>query len=411
MVLTNYAGPRRVMGLIAGAAALMIVGAGLYLGIDSSPDPPDPPAAPESESEGTGSPAEVPPEETKYVGVGRAAIAVPQEWDYSSTNCAQAGSDSYFFPDDAGCPRAELAARTSFLVIVDSEHRLPNVTRIVEPVDGRKTRMSDVECDRDGCGRYIWMPGLEAGFRVWVANADDGREGLDRMVASLTVVEPGVRPVPDTDVHQRNERQVTSDLYLAGLTADLTYVECPPNWDCAPGVTSVQPAPGTLVPVGSAVRVEVLVSDLPTGVPTPPEGMKYVARGRVLIAVPEEWRRRRLDCLAWRPTPTTRSGGCRPWSAPSGSRVEFAPESEWDKRWRSLRWRSIDGFRAREVGVSCLESDPEVCLARLSIPALDAEFRVTVAGDEGGAELAMQMLNSVTVRPAGTETPRFVMAP
>jgi hypothetical protein len=171
---------------------------------------------------------------------------------------------------------------------------------------------------------------------------------------------------------------------------------------------------GALVLVAAGIHLSSEPRDTRSGTlealsVAPPEGMKYVGIGRAAIAVPETWKYRRTDCLVPRPgTFYFSNRPCRRASTP-GSQVELGPASHWDKRVpRTELW--IDGFRVVSSGVVCLESEPGVCLGRVSIPRLDAEFAVSVGQPDGGIELVAQMLNSVTVLPfaerGGRDTPR-----
>ncbi|MBB6629392.1 PASTA domain-containing protein [Nocardioides sp. KIGAM211] len=243
-------------GVVAVAAVAAVIG-GAALAPSRSTDPgqrdPRPPAA-----AGNGDPA---PPGTRLVGIGRTAIAVPEDWGTNQVQCGAATRPTVVI-DMPVRPACGLSSPRLF----DSVWIEPGVNRSlfvpVEDVeiDGVTARRDEVSCDATGVGRgrlctgTVYLPSEDASYQAQATSAPRVREILSwiRVLANGVAV-PGFAGFDldhqdaDAGAHYR------AALEDAGLRVEVT---TEPRPGAKAGyVLDVEPAPGTVLAPGDVVRM------------------------------------------------------------------------------------------------------------------------------------------------------------
>lgn len=196
--------------------------------------------------------------DTRLVGIGNLAVAVPASWATNRTRCTVPAVDTVLVdvgalslcgtPYPAGIESVALASRPR------SDHHADSVVW----VDGLRAERSRTTCtaaiDQRVCAGSLYFPEQAAYFR---ATSSTGPEQVDEILGWVRAV-PGRVAVPGYHELDLVRHGTTQDLYLAalsraGLAVDLRLVKQRPF----PGglVRSITPAPGTVVEPGSTVRV------------------------------------------------------------------------------------------------------------------------------------------------------------
>ncbi|WP_134739632.1 PASTA domain-containing protein [Nocardioides sp. 503] len=250
---------RRSYGvLVAAAAAAAVVGAVALW--PSASDPGRDPAPVASD----GASPDVPPAGFRWVGMGRAAIAVPDAWGTNATRCGVPTRDTVVV--DVGvvetCSAAYPAEVTSVTLRVPNDlDQLLEWSRV--EVDGEQalhtaSTGSETYAGRDVFSSRVQLP---AEGVVFEATSTVSQRAVDEALSRIVVLDshvavPGISPAnyehPDqTKAGRRYVRAVQE----AGLVAK---VVPEPTRDIPPGfVLAASPAPGTVVEPGSVVTVEV----------------------------------------------------------------------------------------------------------------------------------------------------------
>lgn len=243
---------RAVVG--AAAAVLLIAGGGFaastaYDG-ENRERSPEPASAPD--------PMPEPPPGTRWAGIGRVVIAVPEDWSDGETVCNQPTADTVYFPADVS-RLCKVVGPHSSLAISDD----PLVDRR-GPADGTVDGY-DVQTTRgclkaaDGpCFAAVSVPGLGAYFRITIRGTN-AEEHVQRMRDSLTVLPNDLVAMPDVPllISRPGQYEVTiAALEAAGLKPIVQDYGCMRNGMCA-DTTGVEPPPGRVVPVGTEITVTV----------------------------------------------------------------------------------------------------------------------------------------------------------
>ncbi len=221
----------------------------------------DEPTASDGGANDDASAAPAPPVGTRYVGVGHAVIAVPEEW---STNAHQCGTPTeptalvdigaicmMYVPYPADTDSVEV--RPSY----EGEEFTDWVPIQIGGLDALRSPDEEFEetLGADGAkgraiyGASVYVPSENAVFRARSSNA---QERVDALLDTVAVVE-GYVAVPGFRVAEKPYLETLAEL---GLRAD----EVPGDRVDGLGsgtVTDVDPEPGTLVPPGATVRVGV----------------------------------------------------------------------------------------------------------------------------------------------------------
>ena len=200
--------------------------------------------------------------DTRLVGIGEVAITVPTEWASNAASCNTPVRDTYYYPYPQDCVHIE-HGRVSSVAIADGPFAEAGIgldgLRPAGQLGGYDVVESEAICelrDPGSCTQTFAISDLDAYFHVTVDTEDGGEATLATIRDSLTVlaVEQTVIPfVPYGD-----PEKVVNALNTAGFTVITESDTCPPNASCLDGVTTVEPAVGTVVATGSTVTVTVL---------------------------------------------------------------------------------------------------------------------------------------------------------
>lgn len=254
---------RRSYGAVLAAAAAVIVTVGAVAvwpdGAGSGRD--DTPVASDSPSDPASS--EVPPAGFRWVGMGQAVIAVPEEWPLNATRCGTPTRDTVVV--DQGvvetCAMAYPASVTS--VEVRPKNGVDDLLDWVPTeVDGEEALRSPAVAGEsfDGTtvfGSSLYLPARDVMF---AAASSVSQEAAEDLLTRITILDtlvavPGVSPANyETDDQSKAGETYVRALEEAGLVAE---VVTKPNRGGPGFVLGVSPAPGTVVEPGSVVTVTV----------------------------------------------------------------------------------------------------------------------------------------------------------
>ena len=188
---------RRRLAMVAGAAAVaVLVGGGLSMRILN-----DEPA----NDVVTASEVPAPPQGMRWVGVGRAVVAVPEWWSTGETQCSAPVEDTVYFDRAAQTecldpPSPAEVREVSALAVLDAtggygEHELRSMRSIGE-VDGREV-LELPDCNEwfEGiCRRLFAVPSEGVVFAVTIAEEGDG--GYEEIRDSLWILPAGLTTIP-----------------------------------------------------------------------------------------------------------------------------------------------------------------------------------------------------------------------
>lgn len=224
--LAAVAGAAAAVVAVVGGAALVSTGGEAAIAPadrgDSAPAAPESPEAPEDAG-----PVPQPPGGMRWVGTDGVMLAVPEAWVPRVLQCDASGCR---FPDPDGGAAVELLSE--------------------EPREGQPLPR-DVCSENPGCVR-VEVPGRDAGDAVYIDAGD--AEAVATVASTVQVMPPGAVVVPERRIQSlfigaEGRAGYLRQLRRAGLEAD-------PARDLDPdGTFAVEPAPGSVVPEGSTVRL------------------------------------------------------------------------------------------------------------------------------------------------------------
>jgi hypothetical protein len=222
------------------------------------------------------------PEGTRWVGMNRVVVAVPDWWTTGETQCLKPVEDTVYFESGAmtDCsdePHPATLREVSALAVLDGtccygEHELRSMTPVTE-VDGHQVvaREGCEEWFRGVCRRLFGVPDLGVVFAVTIADEGDGdheaiRDSVRVLPDGLTTVplEVGSGFTPGYGTEPSLVDDVVAAVEKAGLQADVTRVSPRAGdggltGDLPPGsLLEVSPAPGSVVENGATVTITVL---------------------------------------------------------------------------------------------------------------------------------------------------------
>ena len=189
---------RRRLAMVAGVAAVaVVVGGGLSMRILND-DPAD--------DDVTASEVPAPPQGMRWVGVGRAVVAVPEWWSTGETHCLAPVEDTVYFDpaaqaDCADRPSPAEVREASALAVLDAtsgygEYELRSM-RSIGDVDGREV-LELPDCNEwfEGiCRRLFAVPSEGVVFAVTIADEGDG-SSYEEIRDSLWILPAGLTTVP-----------------------------------------------------------------------------------------------------------------------------------------------------------------------------------------------------------------------
>lgn len=236
---------RRGTAILAGGlAAVIVVATGLWAlrgtGLDRASDRGDAVTAPAG---------------TTLVGIGRAVIAVPDDWTLSTAACPGSATDVYYYPQptDSICASpVDGAVKISTVAISASKPGDTGPMRRADPVGGYGVVDSGPMCLDSlppHCGETFGIPSLDAYFIVG-SSVLDAERIISGIRSSLTILPEGSAAVPG--LVGATEQQASEELARLGLKAQVIALPCPSSVDCT-HVASADPAGGAIVAAGSTV--------------------------------------------------------------------------------------------------------------------------------------------------------------
>ena len=269
---------RRLTASLAGATAVVAVVAGLAL-VTAPGDGPDdrrPPA------DSTG-PDPV-PDGMHLVGLGSAAVAVPDGWGTNETHCGVPQRDTVVINVGA-IPTCAIGrpGRVESIELVEGQPRFDfraNESSVIGGVEAQRQRTTCPEGNSKGmgaCSGTVYFPTLDVWFR---AESSTNAEEVDRILERITIV-PDRVGVPAyqmiaLDAQGRSGEQYVDLLREMGLEAVVETKSMP---GLTPGyVLDASPAPGTMLAPGDTVTVTVTAEprgpaeELSVGVNTEEDG-------------------------------------------------------------------------------------------------------------------------------------------
>lgn len=262
---------RSAAALAGGVAAIVLVVAGVWALAGSGPDHADDLAV-------------TPAAGTKYVGIGRVVVAVPDAWTLSNAWCTGASTDVFTYPQlvDGVCPASE-TPHASTMTITTSPAPGGERLRAAGRVGGHAVVDSGRSCLDSlppHCGETFGIPSLDAYFTV-VSGMVDAEKVIGAIRGSLTVLPRGQVALPS--VVGETQQQATDELKGLGLRVVVAAPLCTPGGDCDHLLNS-DPNGGTIVATGSAVTLRLGAASSST-LPNAPTPLAGTWRIRALVGV------------------------------------------------------------------------------------------------------------------------------
>lgn len=256
---TSAARTRRRTGIVAGAAAAVVavvasIGIAQVIGADD----------PSGDGQDVATETDVPPAGYRYVGLGRAAIAVPDAWPRNETECNAVPKATTYVVDLDGptCMLMSVVPPDTDAVEVGPGTGVETTGWQPVEVDGEEALRSPVaeaeQAPELGGGALttvqVYLPDLDVLFTaqstISAANVDDLLDGI--VVLDDQVGVPGFSALGLDG--GRMDEEYTERLEALGLEVELL-----PQLDRmqrTPGeVIEVEPLPGTVVAPGTVVKV------------------------------------------------------------------------------------------------------------------------------------------------------------
>lgn len=242
------------------AAVVLVIGGPLLLA-NSEVAPQDPrPAAVSTGPDG----ADTAPAGTRLVGLGRIAIAVPQQWGTNQTKCGVArqdtviinvgGIDACYASPSAGVDSVELGqGKPRFDFAADD-------TLEIDGEQAQRQRTTCTKATRDRvqvCAGTVYFPAQATWFR---AESTTSRDDVDRTLSGIRIELDRIG-VPTYQPLTLNAQGRSGDIYAArlaeaGFDVDIRTRKIPAG---TPGyVLDATPTPGTMLPPGSTVAITVI---------------------------------------------------------------------------------------------------------------------------------------------------------
>lgn len=202
--------------------------------------------------------------DTRLVGIGRVAVAIPAAWVSNAASCNAPIRDTYFFPYPQDCVGVARPGVSSVAITSGEFTETGPPLRNLKPageIAGHRVREGEGVCQttpNGPCRQTFGIPDLDAYFTVTIPEDASGHAAAEiaAIRASLTVLPDDQIAIPF--VPDGNEGELSTVLQEAGLTVTVDRMGCPDAAaDCVSGVVNISPAEGSVVPVGSTVTVTV----------------------------------------------------------------------------------------------------------------------------------------------------------
>lgn len=213
------------------------------------------------------------PEGMRLVGIGTIGIAVPEEWGTNRTRCGTPEHDTVVI--DQGVVCAALFPRPDDVESIElSEGRRfefeeDGATTTAFEQNGLTGQRIATTCGRGGiwgagsCRSLVYLPAHDVTF-IAESSSRDGREQVEAMLGWIQPLPAGqvaVRGITDVRYYGPDRQKDAGTRYgelLQELGLRASYVE-ESRAAMTPGfILGVDPAPGTVVPLGTQVTVTVV---------------------------------------------------------------------------------------------------------------------------------------------------------
>jgi hypothetical protein len=247
---------RRVVVTLASATLVVMVIGGTVLAstLGGGADP-RPPA-------GSPSPIVTPPD-TRPVGAGHAAIAVPEEWGTNEALCGVPQQDTVVIDvaviEACGTRRPRGVDSVEIWTWPPPFYYHADETTVIDgvPAERQKTVCAPDLGGQPVCAGTIYLRSLGVMF---IAESSTSRAEVDRILGWIRIV-PGLVGVPGVDKIRTDEQGGARATYVdvldrAGLTAEIHTRTVPGS--PAGYILDVSPPPGTMVRPGTVVTVTVV---------------------------------------------------------------------------------------------------------------------------------------------------------
>jgi hypothetical protein len=207
-------------------------------------------------------PAATPPDGMRFVGIGRAVIAVPTGWATDATRCGQPVRDTVVVGTaPAATCTTQRPADIRSVVITTGPPPAGFRAESTYDVAGHEVQRGGTTCPGETCAAVVHLPTEDITFTVASSNPrpERARAEVAALVRGLRVLDGRVA-VPGTgslaaDYGRSAEAKYVADLRDLGLEP---VVELDTTTGAEPGtVTAVSPEPGTPLTPGSEVTVRV----------------------------------------------------------------------------------------------------------------------------------------------------------
>jgi hypothetical protein len=212
-------------------------------------------------------PATSPPDGMRFVGIGRAVIAVPTGWATDAVRCGQPVRDTVVLdPTPGEACRGSRPAGVRSVAIGSGPPGTDFTAATTYDVQGRQVQRGQTTCAAGTCSAVVHLPTENVTFTVSSSTVrpERARAEVAGMVRGLRVLD-GMVAVPTTgalaaDYGRSARTKYVADLRDLGLHP-VVRAERVPGAD-AGTVTGVSPSPGTPLRRGSDVVVTVADGEL-----------------------------------------------------------------------------------------------------------------------------------------------------
>lgn len=244
----------RVM-VVAAAVTVAALGTGAAVWRAADPDP-RPPVASETPD------IDVPPAGHRYVGVGSAVIAVPDDWGTNETECGTPMEDTVVIDQGAIC--MALVPRPADVESVEVRPLNSDIDDFRSwtetEIDGERAYRSPVESEGGVAFGSVYVPAYVATF-VAQSSSADAVAAVEQILDGIAILDEHTTvPVFNDLAFQRGPIGTSmADLYMArleelGLAVEVAEKASPME----PGtVLATDPAVGTVVAPGDTISVTV----------------------------------------------------------------------------------------------------------------------------------------------------------
>ncbi|WP_110205214.1 PASTA domain-containing protein [Nocardioides daejeonensis] len=235
---------------VAGVLAVVIGGTTLFGSRPQAPGP-DRPGRMATQA------AEPAPPGTRLVGIGHAAIAVPEDWATNALRCGTPTRPTVVVDVSAIESCAWTAPKVHDRVWVTRSNRLALAPKVEFEIDGVPAQKSVTSClpgRRPVCSNGVYIPSEHASFTIASATSAQVEEIISwiRIVPDQVAV-PGFSRINDTKQDDDAGAHYREALEAAGLEVEVRTKPVPGSK--AGYVLETDPAPGTMLAPGEVVTM------------------------------------------------------------------------------------------------------------------------------------------------------------